>query len=40
MQKEINLLKEKELKHTERETKTENILRKLLEKHPDLANLA
>ncbi len=40
MQREINLLKEKELKHTEKELKLELLLKKLLEKFPDLANLA
>ncbi len=47
LKKEIDLLKEKELKHIEKElkhqekeTQTDNILKKLLEKFPDLANLA
>ena len=36
LKKEINLLKEKEREHQEKEQKMESLLKKLLEKFPDL----
>ncbi len=40
LKKEIDLLKEQELKHQEKEQKTDTLLKKILEKFPDLAGLA
>ena len=36
--KEINLLKEKDLKHEEKEKIAEKFFKKLTEKYPDLAS--
>ena len=40
LKKEINLLKEKEREHQEKEQKMESLLKKILEKFPDLVGLS
>ncbi len=40
LKREVDILKQKDLKHEEKEQKAEKFFKKLIEKYPDLANIA